>query len=115
LIGKRLRMLREEKGQKQADIAKVLGVSRTTYTQYETEKSEPDLETVKRLAEYFNTTADYLLGRTDDPHPTKYKTADALIAFSGDTSDLNVEALERIIKEAVREAIDERDRDKDNQ
>ena len=64
MIGSRLRGLREEKALKQADIAKVLGISRTTYTQYETEKSEPDLETVRKLAEYFNTTTDYLLGKS---------------------------------------------------
>jgi len=37
---------------------------RTTYTQYETEKSEPALDTVSRLSEHFNVSIDYLLGKT---------------------------------------------------
>lgn len=110
MIGKRLRALRIEKGQKQADIASMLGVSRTTYTQYETEKSEPDLETVKKLAGIFSCSTDYLLGNTDTrtpPDPVT-DTNDAPIAFMGETADLNVEALQQIIKDAVKEAIEEK-------
>lgn len=65
MIGKRLRALREGKGLKQIDIANMLGVSRTTYTQYETEKSEPDLTTVAKLADFFDCSTDYLLGKTN--------------------------------------------------
>jgi transcriptional regulator with XRE-family HTH domain len=65
MIGKRLKLLREEMGLKQIDIAEMLGVSRTTYTQYETEKSEPDLATVAKLAEIYNTSVDFILGKTD--------------------------------------------------
>lgn len=69
MIGQRLKLLREERGLKQIDIANMLGVSRTTYTQYETGKSEPDLATVAKLADYFNVTIDYLLGKTDIRNP----------------------------------------------
>ena len=69
MIGKRLKLLREEMGLKQIDIAEMLGVSRTTYTQYETEKSEPDLATVAKLAEIYNTSVDFILGKTDIPTP----------------------------------------------
>jgi transcriptional regulator with XRE-family HTH domain len=69
MIGKRLKLLREEMGLKQIDIAEMLGVSRTTYTQYETEKSEPDLATVAKLAEIYNTSVDFILGKTDIKTP----------------------------------------------
>lgn len=69
MIGKRLKLLREEMGLKQIDIAEMLGVSRTTYTQYETEKSEPDLATVAKLAEIYNTSVDFILGKTDIRNP----------------------------------------------
>lgn len=71
MIGKRLKSLREDIGLTQLDVAEFLRVSRTTYTQYETEKSEPDLATVSKLSGFFNVSVDYLLGRTD------YRVADS--------------------------------------
>ena len=121
MIGKRLRALRKEKGLKQIDIANVLGVSRTTYTQYETEKSEPDLATVTKLAEFFNTTTDYLLGKSDEPHPTVTPDSsvsvvkDAPLAFYGNAEGLNIQELEKIINRAVKKALGEREREKQQQ
>ncbi len=112
VIGKRLRALREGKGLKQVDIAKMLGVSRTTYTQYETEKSEPDLATVAKLAEFFNTTTDYLLGISDDPHPPDPDIKDSPLAFMGNTNGINLEELEKVINRAVKQALDEREKKK---
>lgn len=65
MLGKRLRDLRLKKGLKQLDLADMLGVSRTTYTQYETGRSEPDLATIIKLAQFFGVSVDYLLGLTD--------------------------------------------------
>jgi transcriptional regulator with XRE-family HTH domain len=115
MIGKRLRALREKKGLKQIDIANVLGVSRTTYTQYETEKSEPDLATVAKLAEYFNCSTDYLLGKSDDPRPPDPDIKDAPLAFYGNTEGLNLDILKQIISEAVNEALEEREKKKKNE
>jgi transcriptional regulator with XRE-family HTH domain len=115
VIGKRLRALREEKGLKQIDIAKMLGVSRTTYTQYETEKSEPDLATVAKLAEFFDTTTDYLLGNSDDPHPPDPDIKDAPLAFYGNAEGLNIEELEKIINRAVKRALEEKEREKEKE
>ena len=66
MIGLRLKELRAVKKLRQSDIAAFLGISRTTYTQYETGVSEPDIDTINKLAEYYNVSTDYLLGRTDD-------------------------------------------------
>jgi transcriptional regulator with XRE-family HTH domain len=98
MIGQRLKLLREEKKLKQLDIAKILGVSRTTYTQYETGKSEPDLATVAKLADYFNVSVDYLLGKTDIKHPIE------TIAAHHDGEEWTEEELEDIeaFKEFVR-------------
>ena len=65
MIGKKLKTLREGKGLTQLEVAEFLGVSRTTYTQYETERSEPDLVTVSKLSDYFEVSLDYLVGRTN--------------------------------------------------
>lgn len=63
----RLKMLRKEKGLYQKDVASFLGVDRTTYVKYETGASEPDTETLSKLADYFNVSLDYIIGRNDDP------------------------------------------------
>ena len=61
----KIKELRLDKGMKQTDIAKVLGIAPTTYAGYEQGKSEPNLDTVIFLAQYFKVTTDYLLGLED--------------------------------------------------
>lgn len=63
----RLLSLRRARGYRQKDIADYLGVDRTTYTKYETGATEPNIATIRRLADLFSVTTDYLLGRTDTP------------------------------------------------
>lgn len=77
MLGKKLKELREEKKLYQIDLATMLGVSRTTYTQYETGKSEPDFSTIYKLAEFFNVTIDYLLGKSEIRNP--YTPADGVV------------------------------------
>ena len=62
-----LKQLREAKGVLQKDVANFLGVDRTTYVKYENGNSEPSNDTLVKLAQYFNVSVDYLLGRTDEP------------------------------------------------
>ena len=59
----RLKELRLERGLSQADIATMLGLDRSSYTYYELGKSQPTLHTLIVLADYYNVTMDYLLGR----------------------------------------------------
>lgn len=63
--------LRTHTGLKQAEIAEQIGISRQSYCHYETGKREPDFLTLCKLADYFNTTVDYLLGRTELNQPAK--------------------------------------------
>ena len=58
-----LKILRKQKGLYQKDVANFLGVDRTTYVKYENGVSEPDYNTLVKLAEFFNVSVDYLLGR----------------------------------------------------
>lgn len=64
-----LRQLRTEKNLSQKDVADAIGVDRTTYTKYETGKSQPDFVTIQKLAEFYSVSVDYLLGRTDIRNP----------------------------------------------
>ena len=58
-----LRELRTKKGVYQKDVAKYLGVDRTTYVKYERGVSEPSLDIIKKLANYFDVTVDFLAWR----------------------------------------------------
>lgn len=59
-----LQLLRKENNINQEKLSKYLKVSRNTISQYETGVREPNFETLIKLADYFNVSIDYLLGRT---------------------------------------------------
>ncbi|KHO63394.1 SOS-response transcriptional repressors (RecA-mediated autopeptidases) [Thermoanaerobacter sp. YS13] len=61
----RIRDLRTEKGISQNELAKALGLTQQAISAYENGLREPDLETLNKIANYFNVSIDYLLGRTD--------------------------------------------------
>lgn len=71
MFPQRLRALRKEKGLTQQNMAEFLGLTRQGYAKYENNQSEPDNETLQKLADYFDVSIDYLLGRTDKSENTK--------------------------------------------
>ena len=62
---KNLKKLRAEAGISQARLAEALGVSQQAINKYETHNIEPDIETLVQIADYFNTSVDYLVSHTD--------------------------------------------------
>ena len=64
-IHNRLKMLREEKGSLQKEVASYIGVSERVYGFYEKDRFPKDEKVLNKLAEYFDVTIDYLLGKTD--------------------------------------------------
>lgn len=67
-IGEKIKELRKQKKLTQEDLAKLLGLNRTTISKWERPGgSEPDIATIKKLADIFGVTTDYLLGHTDNP------------------------------------------------
>lgn len=69
----RIRGLREDRDLKQADLAKLLNCTQVCYSNYETGKRDIPTEVLIRLAEFYGTSIDYLLGRTPEkkPYPKK--------------------------------------------
>lgn len=65
----RIRDLRIDRGLTQSQVAQVLNVKQNTYSQYEIGVLNYPLDVIIRLAEYYGTSADYLLGLTDVPEP----------------------------------------------
>ncbi len=60
-----LKLLRINKGALQKDISDNLGVSVRQYQRYESGAQEPNIEKLKIIADYFDVSIDYLVGRTD--------------------------------------------------
>ncbi|MBU5676809.1 helix-turn-helix domain-containing protein [Alkaliphilus sp. MSJ-5] len=70
-FGHTLRKLREEKDISQVELAKKLNITSQSLSQYELNKRIPDIEMINRLADFFDVSVDYLLGRTDIKQPIK--------------------------------------------
>lgn len=62
----KLKELRKEKGISQLKLAMDLSMNQNTISRYETEERQADYETLIKIADYFNVSIDYLLGRTEN-------------------------------------------------
>lgn len=69
-IGNRIAKLREDQGWTQEHTANKLGISRAALSHYEKNRREPDTDTLKKFAELYHVTIDYLVGRTSEPNTT---------------------------------------------
>lgn len=65
----RLRDLREDKYLKQKDLAELLNVHQTTYSDYELGRLNIPIASVHILADFYRVSIDYLLGRTNEKKP----------------------------------------------
>lgn len=63
----RLRDLREDKDLKQVQVAALLGIQQTVYSRYERGYQTIPVEHLLALADFYNVSTDYILGRTNDP------------------------------------------------
>lgn len=66
-FGQKLKSLRKNKEKTQEEVANDLGMQRITYAQYEIDRREADYDTIKKIANYYGVTTDWLLGRSDSP------------------------------------------------
>jgi len=95
MFSKRLKELRTQKGIYQKELAEVLGVSRPTITQYEQGKRNPDTDMLNNIADYFEVSVDYLLGRTNKKNEMAKLEK---IAPKGTLELLNEEELEFLLE-----------------
>jgi len=65
IMGQRILLLRKQKGATQADLSTLLGVTKTQISDLENGKTTTTLARLCLLCDYFNVSADYLLGRSD--------------------------------------------------
>ena len=66
---KRIKDLREDKDLSQKEIAKILNMSETGYSKYEVGTNDIPTKILIKLAQFYNTSVDYLLGLTDNKKP----------------------------------------------
>jgi transcriptional regulator with XRE-family HTH domain len=59
--------MREDRDMNQTAVAKMLGMSQTGYSKYETGENDIPTAVLIKLAKFYNTSIDYLLGETDNP------------------------------------------------
>jgi Predicted transcriptional regulators len=64
-LGERITKLREEKKLTQEELAPKIGITRAALSHYEKNRREPDNDTLRKLADFFDVTTDYLLARSN--------------------------------------------------
>jgi transcriptional regulator with XRE-family HTH domain len=114
----RLKELRKSRRLKQTDIAEILSCSQGVYSRYESEEREPPFDIIKKLAEYYDVTIDYLMGGEDtkerseptqqntnisasrDEEPTLDAQTDRIIQMFGELDPENRAFIETLIKHA---------------
>lgn len=116
----RLRELRKEKGLTMKKLGEMVGVGESTISQYENGKRQPDFTTLDKLAEIFNVSVDYLLGRTDVPQQASQEKSTAngeleenLVVYcrNGKTKELKLSAEKMKLFEKMLDAIKDEDVD----
>ncbi|GET11655.1 XRE family transcriptional regulator [Ligilactobacillus agilis] len=86
MLGNNIKELRKLKRMTQKDLAEAMKVSQQTIGAWETERAVPGADTLNELADYFNVTTDYLLGRPEKK--------------DGDTKPAAVDDLDKMIDNA---------------
>ena len=72
-VGKRLKALRESIGISQVKMAEAIGSTQSSVNRYENGQSSPSVELLRRYADYFDVSMDYIFGRTDNPQGKLYE------------------------------------------
>lgn len=104
MLSTRLKALRIEKKLTQKQLAEKINVTHVSISGYESGNRSPDTDTLQRLADYFEVSTDYLLGRTNIPAPTPQEKDEAAFQAFANDPELYVfyKELPKSDEEAVR-------------
>ena len=112
MLAERLVMLRTQRKKTQQDMSDLLGITRPAYTAYESGSRKPDYDTLQKLADYFEVSVDFLLGRSNGESTQSLKdTPPAItrIARAGKKmTEEEAENLEKIAKALYPRLFDEK-------
>lgn len=84
----RIKELREERDMRQIDLAHATGIDQRTISNYETGKSNPDSYALIKLADFFNVSIDYLVGRSRVSLTTAAEQKNMIDIICGNLYDL---------------------------
>ena len=102
----RLKELRTHSNLSQQKMADVLGISRSAVAMWETGGSEPDNKTLEKIADYFNVSIDYLLGRDDTPRPRTEKKGVKIPVLGRVAAGIPITAVEEVLDyEEIEESL----------
>ncbi len=102
----RLKELRTHSNLSQQKMADVLGISRSAVAMWETGGSEPDNKTLEKIADYFNVSIDYLLGRDDTPRPRTEKKGVKIPVLGRVAAGIPITAIEEVLDyEEIEESL----------
>lgn len=87
VVSQRLQYLRRKQNKKQSEVVADLHISLRGLQRYESGQCTPNLEPLMRLADYYNVSMDYLLGRTDDPTPPVHRVTADVVGKPDTTGD----------------------------
>lgn len=103
----RIKLLRTQKGLTQVQLAKLMNISQSNLSGWESEKWQPDNDSLIKLANYFDVSIDYLLGREEKKPPEnqegdqlyvpeQYK--DIMVAFHEGADNLTQEDIDDVVR-----------------
>ena len=95
---KRIKELRKKNALTMKRLGEIINVSEAAVSQYENGKRQPDYETLRKIADYFGVSTDYLLGREDNPTQSTDQQLEGIdFALYGEIKDLTEEEKQDIL------------------
>ncbi|WP_079708015.1 helix-turn-helix domain-containing protein [Paraliobacillus ryukyuensis] len=98
IFGRRLKQLRNSKGKSQEEVAVAVNISRARYSHYENNYVEPDIELIRKLADFFEVDTDYLIGRTEEARDTALTKPNRAFLNFEDITDQEKDYLEEQLR-----------------
>lgn len=104
-IGDKIKQLREEINMSRSELAQKIGITYYALSKYETNERQPDYDTLKNIANLFNVSTDYLLGRSNIRNPNKFNDIQELSPESQKELEKYIELLK--LKDKMNKSSDE--------
>lgn len=92
-----IKILRKKHSITMKRLAEIIGVSEGAVSQYENGKRQPDYDTLKRIADYFNVSIDYLLGRTSSMEADRKPKGVRIPVLGNVAAGIPIDAIEDIL------------------
>lgn len=99
MFGRKLKELRLEKKINQSELGEIIGISPSTVGMYERDQRFPDKDILGKIADYFDVSIDYLLGRTNEKNPN--------VRNSKINIDKNKKDVEDLLEETINQILDQ--------